>query len=95
LELKNIEFEFVDVKKSPIEKDHLHDISNQVGMDLIFNMKGTTFRKMKLVYSDLSQSQKLDLLFKNQGMIKRPLIEKNGKYHVGFDENKILQFINT
>jgi Spx/MgsR family transcriptional regulator len=93
LESNKIEFKFIDVKKSPISKDHLGKISNTVGMDLIFNMKGPTFRKMQLVYSDLNQSKKLDLLYENQGMIKRPLIEKNGKYHVGFDEKKILQFV--
>ena len=95
LESNNIEYEFIDVKKNPIEKNHLDKISSNVGMDLIFNMKGPTFRKMKLVYSDLSPSKKLDLLFENQGMIKRPLIEKNGKHHVGFDENKIIKFIKS
>ncbi len=95
LESNNTEYEFSNVKKTPISKDQLNKISIEVGMDLIFNMKGPTFRKMKLVYSDLSQSKKLDLLFENQGMIKRPLIENNGMHHVGFDEDKILQFINT
>ena len=95
MESNNIEYEFINLKKSPIEKTQLNVIANEIGMDLIFNMKGPTFRKMKLVYSDLSQSEKLDLLFENQGMIKRPLIEKNGKHHVGFDEDKILQFFNS
>ena len=95
LESNNIEYEFINVKNTPIDKGQLDKISNEVSMDLIFNIKGPTFRKMKLVYTDLSSSKKLDLLFENQGMIKRPLIEKNGKHHVGFDEDKILQFINT
>lgn len=95
LESNNIEYDFIDVKKSPITKDQLNKISKEVGMDLIFNMKGPTFRKMKIVYNELSESKKLDLLSKNQSMIKRPLIEKDGKHRVGFDENKILQFINS
>jgi Spx/MgsR family transcriptional regulator len=94
LESKNVVFEFIDVKKSPIEKNQLNEIVNEVGMDLLFNMKGPTFRKMKLDYSTLSSSKKLDLLSENQNMIKRPLIEKNKKHWVGFDENKILDFIN-
>ena len=93
MELKNINYEFINVKKSPISKAHLGKISKEVGMELIFNMKGPTFRKMNLIYSDLAQAKKLDLLYENQGMIKRPLIEKSGKYHVGFNEEKILQFI--
>jgi arsenate reductase (glutaredoxin) len=94
LESNKIEIEFVNVKKSPIDKNKLHNIACIVGMDLVFNMKGPTFRKMKLDYSTLSENKKLELLFENQNMIKRPLIEKNGEYMVGFDENKILDFVN-
>jgi Spx/MgsR family transcriptional regulator len=95
LESKNIEYEFVNVKKLPIEKTKLNDIAKEIGMDLIFNMKGPTFRKMKLDYSTLNDSKKLDLLFENQNMIKRPLIEKGNKHIAGYDEDKILDFINT
>ena len=95
MESNNIEYEFINVKKSPIEKNKLNKISSEIGMDLIFNMKGPTFRKMKLDYSTLSASKKLDLLFENQNMIKRPLIEKDKKHMAGFDENKILDFIKN
>ena len=73
----------------------LEHISGKLGMDLIFNMKGPTFRKMKLNYNELSIDQKLNLLFENQGMIKRPLLEKENKFHVGFDTEKILNFVNS
>jgi len=95
LESKNIEFEFVNVKKLPIEKAKLNEIAKEIGMDIIFNMKGPTFRKMKLDYSTLSDTKKLDLLFVNQNMIKRPLIEKGNKHLAGFDENKILEFVKN
>jgi Spx/MgsR family transcriptional regulator len=94
LESKKINYEFVNVKKAPIDKKKLHNIAGIVGMDLVFNMKGPTFRKMKLDYSSLSEEKKLDLLFENQNMIKRPLMENNNNYMVGFDENKILEFVN-
>ena len=95
LESKNIEYEFINVKKTPLEKVKLSDVANAIGMDLIFNMKGPTFRKMKLDYSTLSDTKKLDLLFENQNMIKRPLIEKGNKYIAGYDEDKILGFVKN
>ena len=95
MESKNIEYEFINVKKTPIEKVKLGDVANDIGMDLIFNMKGPTFRKMKLDYSTLSGKTKLDLLFENQNMIKRPLIEKRNKYIAGYDEDKILEFVKN
>lgn len=94
MEEENIEYEFIDVKKSPIEKNELNSIANQVGMDLLFNMKGPTFRKMELDYSSLSDEKKIDLLADNQNMIKRPLIKNGNNYHVGFDEDKILEFVS-
>ena len=95
MESKNIEYEFVNVKKSPIEKTKLNDIAKEIGMDSIFNMKGPTFRKMKLDYSSLNDSKKLELLFENQNMIKRPLMENVNKHIAGYDEDKILDFVNN
>jgi len=95
LESKNIEYEFVNVKKSPIEKAKLNDIAKEIGMDSIFNMKGPTFRKMKLDYSSLNDSKKLELLYESQNMIKRPLVEKDNKHSAGYDEDKILDFVNN
>lgn len=92
MESNNIEFEFVNLKKFPIKKSKLNSIADEVGMDSIFNMKGPTFRKMKLDYSALSRNKKLYLLFENQNMIKRPLIESNNKFMVGFNEQEILDF---
>ncbi len=87
-------YTFINVKKSPIDKTHLGKITNELGMDSVFNMKSTVFRKMKLNYDDLSIEKKLDILYENQGMIKRPLLEKENKFHAGFDENKIMGFVN-
>ncbi len=88
----NIKYTFVNVKKDPIDKSFLGKIAGILGMDSIFNMKGPTFRKFKLNYTDLSSKNKLNLLFENQGMIKRPLLEKDIRFSVGYDEEKILDF---
>jgi len=95
LELKNIDYDFVDVKKKPIDFAHLKKIADSLGIDAVFNMRGPTFRKMKLTYNEMSDKEKLNLLFENQGMIKRPLLENDNNFQVGFDEDKILNFVRS
>lgn len=95
MESNNIEFDFINVKKTPIEKNQLKEITSYLGMDTVFNMRGPTFRKMKLDYNNLNDTKKLDLLYENQSMIKRPLLEKDNRYHVGYDEEKILKFVRS
>jgi len=77
--------------------NRLREIAGQLGVWAITNSKGPTFRKLGLKNKDLSDAELLEWLYKEQGMIKRPLIEKNGNYWVGvkgFDEEAILSFIN-
>ncbi len=62
-------------------------------MDTVFNKKGTTYRRLHLNFDQMSEKEKFDNLLNEQSMIKRPLIENNGKYHVGFDEQAIEKFI--
>ena len=97
-EEKQIDYEFVNVKKQPIEKDQLQDIINQLGVENVVNSKGPTYRKLGLKESNPTDKELFDILLKEQGMIKRPLIEKDGKYwgsSKGFDADAILEFIST
>ncbi|HGY54914.1 MAG TPA: hypothetical protein ENK44_04375 [Caldithrix abyssi] len=78
--------------------EQLREIAGQLGVWSITNSKGPTFRKLGLKGKDLSDDELLEWLHKEQGMIKRPLIEKDGTYWVGekgFDEEAILNFINN
>jgi len=88
-----IEYEFINVRKTPVTEDKLKTIVSKLGIDTLFNTKGTTYRRLNLDYKKMDQNDKFQALFKEQSMIKRPLIEKDGEYHVGFDELAIKSFI--
>lgn len=90
---ENIKFSFVNVRKNPLSKDTLKHIVNQLGIEIVLNKRGMLFRKSGLKEKTLTDQQLFEELFKEQGMIKRPLIEKNGKYISGFDEEAIITFI--
>ena len=96
-EENNIEYEFINVKKQPLSENQLKEAALQIGIDQLVNSRGTTYRKLGLKNMKLNESELLQWLQKEQGMIKRPLIEKNGKYwgsSKGFNAETILEFLN-
>lgn len=95
LDSRNIDYTFINVRKTPIEKDKLIKITDKLGIDKVLNSKGMLYRKLGLKDKNLSAEQLLEELYNEQGMIKRPLIEKNDRYSVGYDEAAILNFLEN
>jgi Spx/MgsR family transcriptional regulator len=87
------QYEFINVRKTPISENLLKKVVDFLGMDAIFNKKGTTYRRLDLDYESMSDKERFDTILREQSMIKRPLLEKEGKFHVGFDEQEIVKFI--
>ena len=94
LSQNGIPFEFINVRKNPIGREKLKQIADKTGLENLFNKKGTTYRRLGLNYDKMTDAQRLEQLYSEQSMIKRPLLENNGMYLVGFDEEKIIKFIS-
>jgi len=80
-----VEYEFIDFKKQKPTEAQVAAWANSVGMDKLFNTKGTKYKSSGLDYKALSDSERIASLAKEPTMIKRPVIEHNGKVIVGFD----------
>lgn len=86
LEKKKIAYEFIDFKKAPPTKELISLWAEFFG-ELPVNTKGPTFRKVKDEYETKSSSEKIKMMIEFSSMIKRPVLEKNGKVVcIGFDE---------
>lgn len=86
LDKKNVQFEFVDFKKLAPVADQINRWSEFYD-ELPVNKKGTTYKKFKDEFEGLALSAKIKFLAENSSMIKRPILEKNGKtIAIGFDE---------
>ncbi len=94
-EANAIDYEFINLKKTPVSEDFLRDVVHQLGLDVVVNSKGATYRKLKLKEKNLNDDELFQVLLQEQGMIKRPLIEKDGRFWIGFDEPGILSFIGA
>jgi arsenate reductase len=86
LDKKKIAYEFVDFKKTAPTADQIKRWAEFFG-ELPANKKGTTYKKFKETYEAMNDSAKIKFLIENSSMIKRPVVEKNGKtIAMGFDE---------
>jgi Spx/MgsR family transcriptional regulator len=82
-----VEYEFVDFKKQKPSREQVSAWAAAVSMDKLFNTKGTKYRASGLDYKAMNEAQRAEALAAEPTMIKRPVIEYNGKVIVGFDED--------
>lgn len=88
LEKKNIDFSFVDFKKTPPKNSDIERWQKAFG-DFPVNKKGVTYKKHKEIFERLSDKEKQEFLIQNSSMVKRPIFEKDGKVLCfGFDEKE-------
>ncbi|MDP1603575.1 MAG: Spx/MgsR family RNA polymerase-binding regulatory protein [Legionella sp.] len=88
LEKNNIDYEFIDFKKTPPTKAQINAWSDYSG-ELPVNKRGMTFRKYKEHYDALDIPGKIDFIIANPSLIKRPVLVNDGKtIAVGFDEEQ-------
>src|SRR5690606_22773633 len=89
LKANNKAFEFHDYKKEGITSEKLQSWCSQVGWENLLNRRGTTWRKLdeETRNAVTDETQAVNVMLTNTSIIKRPVIEKDGKVlMVGFDE---------
>ncbi len=86
LDVKKIDYQFIDFKKTPPTNDQLIRWTAFLG-ELPVNKKGLTYKKLKDEYESLAPKSKNAFIIANTSMIKRPILERDNKtLAVGFDE---------
>ena len=98
LKRKKISFEFHDYKTKGITESRLRDWSKQVGWENLVNKRGTTWRQLDEVTQKKITSEKpaIQLMMEKTSVIRRPLIERNGKVVVlGFDEGEYRKLFSS
>ena len=84
-----IPYEFHDYKKKGITADALKAWSKQVGWEVLLNRKGLTWKQLPEAERARikTEADAIQLMIDKTSIIKRPLLEKNGKVILlGFDE---------
>lgn len=93
LDENDVDYEFIDLKKDPLSEGKLDEFVHKVGLDVLINKRGTTYRNLGLKDKDLDEDQLFDQLLENQTMIKRPVLEQDDAVLVGYDEDAFDSFV--
>lgn len=85
LDAHGVAYEFHDYKAVGIDRPRLEAWARQVGWEVLLNRAGTTFRKLTDAQkANLDQAKAIELMLSQPSMIKRPVLEADGKLLVGF-----------
>lgn len=93
-----VSHDFHDYKAKGITASRLREWSRQVGWESLVNRKGTTWRQLDDKQKDgvTNQDAAIRLMMEKPSVIRRPLIEKDGKVlALGFDENEYRRIFGT
>ena len=85
LDSHGIAYRFHDYKAEGIDRDHLRRWIDHAGWETVLNRAGTTFRKLdEADRTGLDAEKAIALMLAQPSMIKRPVLETEGKLLVGF-----------
>ena len=85
LDAKKIKYRFHDFKKDGLDAKQLKGWVDQAGLEIVLNKAGTTFRKLPDADKDgLTQAKARKLMIENPSLVKRPVLEKDGRLFIGF-----------
>ncbi len=85
LAVEGVEHRYHDFRKDGLDEATLRAMLDDVGLDLLLNKRGTTWRKLPDdVKDNVTADSAVALMLSEPAMIKRPVWHKNGAYFVGF-----------
>jgi arsenate reductase len=85
LDEHGVAYVFHDYKKQGVERSRLEAWVRQVGWELLLNRAGTTFRKLpEADRQGVDEARAVELMLAQPSMIKRPVLEIDGRLLVGF-----------
>ena len=85
LDQNGVAYDFHDYKKAGIDRATLAGWAKQVGWEVLLNRAGTTFKKLPDAdKAGLDEAKALDLMVAQPSMIKRPVLDADGRLLVGF-----------
>ena len=96
LEGNNIEFRFHDYKKEAVTSALVEQWLTTLPLDKLINTRGTTWRKLpEALKENLTIESGIKLIIENTSLIKRPLLDVEGQYYLGFSAEEYAQIFSN
>ncbi|PCI76042.1 MAG: ArsC family reductase [SAR86 cluster bacterium] len=85
-----VDYEFHDYKKLGCDEALVRTFLKHFDFKSLVNTRGTTWRKLPdAVKQDLNEASAIKIMSENNSIIKRPIIESQGEWLLGFDKQQI------
>ena len=82
---RNIDFKFHDVRTNGLELSQINRWIEKSDWETVLNRRGTTWRKLdQCIQEDTTKDNVAVLLLANPTMIKRPILDHDGRINIGF-----------
>lgn len=82
---KQIPYQFYDYRSDGLSAEQLADFAKACDWKNLLNTRGTTYRQLPdSAKADLNEAKALALMLEQPAMIKRPLLQYQGNYILGF-----------
>jgi Spx/MgsR family transcriptional regulator len=92
LDSHGVAYAFHDYKAAGIDRTHLERWTDEAGWETVLNRAGTTFRSLPdAARENLDREKAIALMLDQPSMIKRPVLEADGKLLIGFKPENYAQ----
>jgi arsenate reductase len=97
LDTQGQDYEFHDYKKAGLSPGLADQFIANIPLDTLINRRGTTYRqlsdaiKAKIIEQDMAAVKQV--MLDNPSIIKRPVLEKDGQYLLGFKADEYENFV--
>lgn len=95
LEEQEIPYKERNIFSEPLSLEEIKDILRMTedGTDEIISTRSKTFQKLNVDLESLHLQQLYDLIQKNPGLLRRPIIMDEKRLQVGYNEDEIRRFL--
>ncbi|WP_367369521.1 transcriptional regulator SpxA [Pediococcus parvulus] len=95
LKENNIPFKERNIFSEPLTMDEIKSIlrMNENGTEEIISKRSKVFQKLNINLDELPLQKLFDLIQKNPGLLRRPIILDEKRLQVGYNEDEIRRFL--
>jgi len=97
LDSQGLNYEFHDYKKAGLSPALADQFMANIPLDTLINKRGTTYRQLddatKAKISEQDKATAKQVMLDNPSIIKRPVLEKDGQYLLGFKADEYQEFV--
>ncbi len=97
LKEKEVDFDFIDYNINGVQREYLEKVCAKFGWQNVLNKKGLMWKKSPLEMREkvIDENTAIDYLMQIPRAIKRPILDLDENYILGFDEEIYLDLIKN